>query len=125
MPFDFSKLSSENSTDTVISPRDIFTVLPNKDPKYQYPRDVQGEVWGAWFERRNERDLVLRMNTGGGKTVVGLIILKSCLNEGKGPVVYVAPDQYLAKQVNLEAASLGLETTDDKNSARFQSGNPR
>jgi hypothetical protein len=122
MPFDFSKLSSENSTDTVISPRDIFTVLPNKDPKYQYPRDVQGEVWGAWFERRNERDLVLRMNTGGGKTVVGLIILKSCLNEGKGPAVYVAPDQYLAKQVNLEAASLGLETTDDKNSARFESG---
>ena len=35
----------------MISPRDIFTVLPNKDPKYQYPRDVQGEVWGAWFER--------------------------------------------------------------------------
>ena len=122
MPFDFSKLSSENSSDTVISPRDIFTVLPNKDPKYQYPRDVQGEVWAAWFDRRTEKDLVIRMNTGGGKTVVGLIILKSCLNEGKGPAVYVAPDPYLAKQVNQEAGSLGIETTEDKSSLRFQSG---
>lgn len=49
VPFDFSKLNSENSSDTVIAPRDIFTVLPNKHAKYQYPRDVQGEVWAAWF----------------------------------------------------------------------------
>lgn len=122
MGFDFSKLSKANSSDTVISPRDIFSVLPNKDSKYQYPRDVQGEVWGTWFDRRAEKDLVVRMNTGGGKTVVGLIILKSCLNEGKGPAVYVAPDQYLARQVAAEAAALGIETTEDKSSLRFQSG---
>ena len=39
------------------------------------------------------------MNTGSGKTVVGLLILKSCLNEEKGPAVYVVPDSYLVKQV--------------------------
>ena len=38
------------------------------------------------------------MNTGGGKTVVGLLMLKSCLNEGVGPAVYVTPDNYLVSQ---------------------------
>lgn len=29
------------------------------------------------------------MNTGSGKTVVGLMILQSCLSEGKSAAVYV------------------------------------
>src|ERR1035437_883458 len=109
MPFDFSKLGASNSADTVLHPREIFTVLPNKDARYQYPRDVQTEVWNQWFERRTEKDLVLRMNTGSGKTVVGILLLKSCLNEGKGPAVYISPDQYLAQQVTEEAGRLGIE----------------
>jgi len=122
MAFDFSNLGSANSADTVLEPREIFTVLTNKDPKYQYPRDVQAEVWSRWFERRNEKDIVVRMNTGSGKTVVGLLILKSCLNEGKGPAVYVAPDQYLVKQVIDEAGELGIEVTDSKDAPRFLRG---
>ena len=39
------------------------------------------------------------MNTGSGKTVVGLIMLQSCLNENKGPAIYVVPDNYLVNQV--------------------------
>lgn len=122
MAFDFSSLGSANSADTVLEPREIFTVLTNKDPKYQYPRDVQAEVWTRWFERRNEKDIVVRMNTGSGKTVVGLLILKSCLNEEKGPAVYVAPDQYLVKQVLDEASELGIEVTDSKDAPRFLRG---
>ena len=55
--------------------------------KYQYPRDVQGEVWKQWFEQRNNRDTIIKMNTGSGKTVVALMILQSCLNEGIGPAM--------------------------------------
>lgn len=43
------------------------------------------------------------MNTGSGKTVAGLMILQSCLNEEKGPAVYVVPDNYLVAQVCEEA----------------------
>ncbi|WP_230305162.1 DEAD/DEAH box helicase family protein, partial [Legionella pneumophila] len=50
---------------------------------------MQSQVWSKWFDRKEERNLVIKMNTGGGKTVVGLLILKSCLNEKKGPVVYI------------------------------------
>ncbi|OBX35674.1 hypothetical protein A8U91_00006 [Halomonas elongata] len=62
------------------------------------------------------------MNTGSGKTVVGLMILKSCINEGKFPVVYVCPDKYLVKQVLDAAKELGVEVTDDVKSPRFLSG---
>src|SRR5205809_7533307 len=119
---DFTRLNQVSASDKATEPRRIFTALPAKDPKYSYPRDVQTDVWEQWHERRSTRDLVIKMNTGGGKTVVGLVILKSCLNEGVGPVVYVSPDIYLADQVRAEASSLAIETTDDPGSARFLSG---
>ncbi|OGT06281.1 MAG: helicase [Gammaproteobacteria bacterium GWE2_37_16] len=122
MNIDFGKLNSAGTVDTVLSPREIFAALPSKEAgKFEYPRDVQTQVWNHWFERRNENDLVIKMNTGSGKTVVGLLILKSCLNEQKGPAVYVAPDNYLVKQVLLEAHNLGIETTEEVDSPRFLS----
>jgi len=123
MTIDFSKLGSDNNADSAIKPREIFSLLPEKDSKYQYPRDVQTEVWNKWFERRDEEDLVLKMNTGSGKTVVGLLILKSCLNEGKGPAVYVAPDQYLVEQAIQEANNLGLNVTNEPRDTSYLSGN--
>ena len=123
MLIDFGKIHSGSTSDTALQPREIFTALPRKkEGKFEYPRDVQAQVWEQWFSRRDEEDLVIKMNTGSGKTTVGLLILKSCLNEGKGPAVYVVPDNYLVKQVIGEAQDLGLEVTEDSNSPRFQSG---
>ncbi len=123
MAIDFGRITSANTSNTALTPREIFTALPGKkEGKYEYPRDVQAQVWEHWFSRRSEQDLVIKMNTGSGKTVVGLLILKSSLNEGKGPAVYVVPDKYLIKQVTDEAKDLGIEVTDDVNSPRFISG---
>lgn len=110
---DFSKLIT-SSKEKVIEPRDIFMSLPNKDVKYGYPRDVQTEVWKQWFGQREKKDVIIKMNTGSGKTVVGLVILQSCLNEGKGPAVYVVPDNYLVSQVCDEAKKLGINVVYDK-----------
>jgi replicative superfamily II helicase len=110
MQIDFEKLVSGDSMDALIEPRKIFSTLPNKAAKYSYLRDVQSEVLDAWFTRRIESDLVLKMNTGAGKTVVGLLILQSCLNEKKGPVVYVAPDHFLCGQVCFSAGELGIRS---------------
>lgn len=63
-------------------PRDIFMGLPNKEYGYEYPRDVQSEVWEKWYESRHKRNVVIKMNTGSGKTVVALLILKSLIGEG-------------------------------------------
>ncbi len=122
MPIDFGKLGAGNSADTVLHPREIFSVLPTKAERYQYPRDVQTEVWNGWFGRRDQAELVLKMNTGSGKTTVGLLILKSSLNEKKGPAVYVCPDPFLVGQVVQEANDLGLEVTQDEDDPRFRRG---
>ncbi|MFA6196026.1 MAG: DEAD/DEAH box helicase family protein [Sulfurimonas sp.] len=118
----FSKLNTGNTMDTLINPRDLFSSLPHKNKKYSYPRDVQSAVWKQWEEKRNDKNVVIKMNTGSGKTVVGLIILKSCLNEKKGPAVFVVPDNFLVAQVIREAESLGLPTTEDPRSIQFQRG---
>ena len=123
MPIDFGKINSGNTSNTALHPREIFTALPSKkEGKFEYPRDVQTQVWEKWFSRRNEKDLVIKMNTGSGKTIVGLLILKSCLNERKGPAVYLVPDNYLVKQVTGEAQDIGIEVTEDTDSPRFLSG---
>lgn len=110
MAIDFSRLNGSNRN-APIEPRDIFMSLPNKEKEYNYPRDVQTEVWNQWFESRNEKNTIIKMNTGSGKTTVGLTILQSCLNEGKGPAVYVVPDNYLVKQVCEEAERLGIRVS--------------
>jgi len=107
MPDLLSKLNRTTKI-KVIEPREIFMTLPKKDRQYQYPRDVQSEVWKKWFNIRNNRNNIIKMNTGSGKTVVGLMILQSCLNEDIGPAVYVVPDKYLVEQVCQEAEKLGI-----------------
>lgn len=121
--FDFSKISGEKKYDTAINPRDIFDALPSKDStKFSYPRDVQSQVWSKWFNNRDKECNVIKMNTGGGKTLVGLLILKSCLNEKRGPAVYVVPDKYLLEQVVREAKSLGIDVVDSVEDSRFLTG---
>jgi hypothetical protein len=122
LPLDFNRIQRPTTADTATEPRRIFSTLPSKDPRYAYARDVQSEVWEAWHARRSESDLVIKMNTGGGKTVVGLVLLKSCLNEGAGPAVYVTPDIYLSEQVAEEAHRLGIETCAEPSDPRFLSG---
>jgi hypothetical protein len=121
MAIDFSKLA-QGRGEAVIEPRKIFTTLPNKKAKFSYLRDVQGHVLEQWFERRSEQDLVIKMNTGSGKTTVGLLALQSALNERVFPAVYIAPDRFLADQVAKEAHLLGVEVTSDEDDGGFLSG---
>lgn len=122
MPLDLGKLGKTSLLNKELNPREIFNLLTEKHERYKYPRDVQTEVWSRWLERRSERDIVLKMNTGGGKTVVGLLILKSCLNDGVAPAVYVAPDKYLVKQVVKEAQELGIAVVTEPTSPEFLQG---
>lgn len=95
----------------LVRPRDIFAALPSKP--WSYLRQEQGEALEGWFIRRDDRDVVIKQNTGGGKTAVGLLIAQSTINERVGKAVYLVPDTYLAARVREEAARLGLVTADD------------
>lgn len=119
MPLDLRRINAGQG-DKLIDPRDIFNSLPGKP--WPRLRLEQGEVLKAWFDRRSERDLVVKQNTGGGKTAVGLLAAQSSLNEGVGPAAYLVPDTYLVQQVLDEAARLGLATTTDPRSTDYRSG---
>ncbi len=76
----------------------------------------------CWFDARDANDNVIKLNVGSGKTLVGLLLLQSSLNEGKGPALYVSPDNQLMQQVIQEAAALGIEVTDDRRDPDYVAG---
>lgn len=120
MPIDFDDLLDDDDQ-IVIDPRDIFLTL-DRSKAFAFPRDIQTEVMKEWFEKRGQTDTVIKLNVGSGKTLVGLLLLQSSLNEEVSPAVYVAPDNQLVDQVIAEAEALGIESTDDPHDAGFQSG---
>jgi len=72
----------------------------------------QAEALTAWHDKyRNESDVVIQMNTGGGKTLVGLLIAQSLVNETKGKVLYVCPTTQLVEQVGTKATECGIQAT--------------
>lgn len=118
MTLDWNRIGSATPA-LLLRPRDIFAALPNKP--WSYLRQEQGEVLEGWFARRSDRDVVIKQNTGGGKTAVGLLIAQSTLNEGIGKAVYLAPDTYLAAQVRDEGAKLGLPIAERPEDVAFLS----
>jgi len=121
---DFKRLSqgASASANTITDPRDLFNALPEKIAGLDYLRGPQDQVLAAWHDRRDEQDLVIKMNTGGGKTLVGLLIARSWLNEGIWPVAYLVPDGFLLEQVMEEARQVGIATTKDPKAPEYQQG---
>ncbi|WP_409558842.1 helicase C-terminal domain-containing protein [Agrobacterium sp.] len=111
----------DGTGEAVIDPQKIFTTLV-RHPRFKFPSANQGEVLDKWFGLRQRSDNTIKMNTGSGKMLIGLLALQSSLNEQVGPALYVAPDNYLAGQVLQEAEDLGIKATDDINSAAYLSG---
>lgn len=105
----------------VTDPRDIFLTL-NRAKRFSFPRDIQTEVMKAWFQDPDNHDTVIKLNVGSGKTVVGLLLLQSSLNGGKGPALYICPDNQLVSQVVEEAGALGLEIVEDPRDPAYAAG---
>lgn len=105
---DFKKLRSQNETSKSIDPIEIFRRLP----KPQGINDLyssQTEILQQWYSRRNERDMVIKLHTGGGKTLVGLLMAQSTQNETGEPVLYLAPTKQLVQQTLEKAEELGIK----------------
>lgn len=122
MAVNFGALSRSREADNLVDPRDIFNALPTKPVGMNFLRGPQDQVLEKWFTRRHQRDIVVKLNTGGGKTVVGLLMAKSSLAEGKGPVAYLVPDRYLVDQVIAEASRLGIPTVADPKVFAYSQG---
>ena len=71
--------------------------------------DPQSEALRSWDAVRQKKDVVIEMNTGGGKTLIGVLIAQSLVNETAGQVLYVCPTIQLIEQARMRAEECGLE----------------
>lgn len=104
---DFSKLRTKTKKTKAIEPLEIFRRLP-KPPGINDLYTSQAEVLHSWFVRREDPDVVVKLHTGGGKTLVGLLIAQSTLNETSEPVLYLTPTVQLVNQTLEKAKELGI-----------------
>lgn len=122
---DFKKLREAKAKPKPINPRDIFNALP-KPPGINDLYASQAEVLDAWFLRRTDRDIVVKLHTGGGKTLVALLMAQSVMNEVGEPVLYLAPTNQLVEQVLAKSAEYGISaapyTKGQPLSAEFHDG---
>ncbi|WCL65140.1 DEAD/DEAH box helicase family protein [Bacillus subtilis] len=59
------------------------------------------DKWFADFQGKN--DVILKLHTGQGKTLVGLLMLQSKLNQEKGPALYLCHNNQLVEQTCKQA----------------------
>ena len=120
MAIDFSEMMDADH-EKLVHPRDVFFTL-NRQADFAFPRDIQTEVMNSWFDSRERKDNIIKLNVGSGKTLVGLLVLQSSINEGNGPALYVSPNNQLVQQVIQEAHALGIAVTDDPRDPTYLGG---
>ncbi|WP_293062052.1 DEAD/DEAH box helicase family protein [Okeania sp. SIO2B3] len=105
---DFKKKLGVKSIQKKVNPIEIYDQLDRKSETGPL-RPVQIEILQEWWSNRKEdQDLILKLHTGQGKTLIGLLILQSRLNQNKGSCLYVCPNKYLVEQTALEAEKFGI-----------------
>ncbi len=111
MPIDFGKLSSSKPNKRPIDPIELFRTLNVTDPAINELWLVQGDALREWHSKRNLDDIAIVLNTGAGKTLLGLLIAQSLVNETNEPVVYACGSIQLVEQTAIKAQGYGLEVT--------------
>ena len=105
---DFRKLGCTSEGPRETEPRKLFASLPKSDNVNDL-YDGQASVLSAWYERRNESDIIIKMPTGAGKTIVGLLIAQSYMNQSGGPAVYLVESKQLVEQALNQAKRIGVK----------------
>lgn len=106
---DFDKLLGKKKLTRTIDPIVIFDDLDKESGK-EYLRPTQKTVLREWHEKLcDKKDIIVKLHTGQGKTLIGLLMLQSSINEGNGPAMYICPNNYLVTQTVEQAHSFGIE----------------
>ena len=105
---DFSKRIKNGTQVKKINPIEIYNSLDRASVTGPL-RPVQANVLQEWFsESRAKRDLIIKLHTGAGKTLVGLLIAMSYINSNEGPSIYICPNIYLMQQACADAQKFGV-----------------
>lgn len=106
---DFSKLGSAKKSKAPTDPIRIFETLPSLSGTFNDLWRGQDKALTEWHAARDRQDVLVSLNTGAGKTIVGLLIAQSLVNEGLQNVLYVCSTIDLVRQTSEEATRIGIE----------------
>lgn len=116
---DFKALLGKKELTLEIEPISIFKGL-DKDSDKDVIRPQQIKLLEKWYKDfRDKKDTIVKLPTGRGKTLIGLLILQSYLNEKKEPVVYICSNPYLVNQTVRQAESFGIKTVEFDDVSKF------
>ena len=108
---DFRKHSRKTTQSAETDPRKIYEKLDRASDKGPL-RPVQDKVLSKWnSEFYKHQDVILKLHTGEGKTVVGLLLLQSAINQDDGPALYLCPNNHLVSQTCKQAKQFGFKYT--------------
>lgn len=111
---DFSKRLGKKSLSKSLDPLVIYDTLDRESDKGPL-RPAQITILTDWHKsHRSQRDLVIKLHTGQGKTLIGLLLLQSKLNEATGPGMYICPNKFLVSQTCLQAKQFGVKFCTDE-----------
>ncbi|WP_375284635.1 DEAD/DEAH box helicase family protein, partial [Marinicauda pacifica] len=107
---DFKKRLGPATRVKATNPVELYETLDRASDKGPL-RPAQASVLGDWNGRKAaEKDFIVKLHTGQGKTLIGLLMLQARLNEGSGPAVYLCPDHFLIAQTREQAKQFGIKT---------------
>ncbi|MGT2441025.1 DEAD/DEAH box helicase family protein (plasmid) [Bradyrhizobium betae] len=107
---DFKKKLGGKLVEKPTDPIKLYDTLDREADKGPL-RPAQEAVLTDWLVRQGtSRDVIVKLHTGQGKTLIGLLMLQSRLNAGHGPVVYLCPNNYLVDQTREQARQFGIRT---------------
>lgn len=106
---DFTKIIGESNIEKKIHPIEIYDSLDRASDKGEL-RQVQHYILESWWSNyKDQKDIILKLHTGQGKTLIGLLILQSNLNQGNGSALYLCPTKNLVNQTCEQASQFGLK----------------
>lgn len=107
--FDFSKKLHDGQNKRPDNPIEIYESLDRASDKGPL-RPSQASVLKNWYEtHKSKKDLIIKLHTGSGKTLIGLLILQSKLNSTNQPVIYLCPNKFLVDQTCEQSKQFGIK----------------
>ncbi|MEA4900711.1 DEAD/DEAH box helicase family protein [Desulfitobacterium sp.] len=124
MSIDFSKFRKKAEVSKETHPIKIYDSLRGLNDLWR----GQYLALEEWYRLREQDNHVISLNTGGGKTIIGLLQAQSIVNETRGRVFYLCGSIQLIKQTEEAAKMIGLSVAtyfsrQFSNEAEFNKGN--
>ncbi len=96
---DFKKRLAGKKAKKPTDPVELYDTLDRAHDKGPL-RPAQLAVLTEWHGKHQKtRDVIVKLHTGQGKTLIGLLMLQSRLNAGNGPALYLCPNRHKSRRI--------------------------